>query len=71
MECIRFAITRRDTTITDTSIQFTAGPRLRRIFGSSRAPASDVAGRLPRIFGDHNLAAFREMVPRSRQNGRL
>ncbi len=33
----------------------TAGPRLRRIFDSSRAPASDVADRLPGIFEDHNL----------------
>ena len=53
----------------------TAGPRLRRIFDSSRAPASDVADRLPRIFEDHNLvgpedAGFREMAPRSRQTGR-
>jgi len=48
----------------------TAGPRLRRIFDSSRAPASDVAGRLPGIFEDHNLAGFREMAPRSRQDGR-
>jgi hypothetical protein len=42
---------------------YTAGPRLRRIFDSSRAPASDVADRLPRIFEDHNLAGFREMAP--------
>ena len=52
----------------------TAGPRLRRIFDSSRAPASGVAGRLPAIFGDHNLAGpedagFREMARRSRQDG--
>jgi hypothetical protein len=48
---------------------------LRRIFDSSRAPASDVAGRLPAIFEDHDLvgpedAGFREMAWRSRQNGR-
>jgi hypothetical protein len=49
---------------------YTAGPRLRRIFGSNRAPASDVAGRLPEIFENHNLAGFGDMVPRSRQNGR-
>ena len=53
---------------------YTAGPRLRRIFDSSRAPASDVADRLPGIFEDHNLvgpedAGFREMARRSRQNG--
>jgi hypothetical protein len=50
----------------------TAGPRLRRIFDSSRVPASDVAGRLPGIFEDHNLvgpedAGFREMARRSRR----
>ena len=33
----------------------TAGPQLRRIFDSSRAPASDVADRLPGIFEDHDL----------------
>ncbi len=33
----------------------TAGPRLRCTFDSSRAPASDVADRLPGIFEDHNL----------------
>lgn len=49
---------------------YAAGPRLRRIFDSSRAQASDVADRLPRIFEDHNPAGFREMAPRSRQNGR-
>jgi len=48
---------------------------LRRIFDSSRAPASEVAERLPGIFEDHNLvgpedAGFREMALRSRQNGR-
>jgi hypothetical protein len=51
-----------------------AGPRLRRIFDSSRAPAFDVAGRLPGIFEDHDLAGpgdagFREMARRSRRNG--
>jgi hypothetical protein len=34
----------------------TAGPQLRRSFDSSRAPGSDVAGRLPGISGDHDLA---------------
>ena len=34
----------------------TAGPQLRRIFDSSRAPGSDVAGRLP---GHAALGAFR------------
>jgi hypothetical protein len=33
----------------------TAGSQLRRIFDSSRAPASDVADRLPGIFEDHDL----------------
>jgi len=52
----------------------TAGPQLMRIFDSSRAPASDVADRLPGIFEDHDLvgpehAGFREMARRSRQNG--
>ena len=48
---------------------------LRRIFDSSRAPASEVAERLPGIFEDHNLvgpedAGFREKARRSRQDGR-
>jgi hypothetical protein len=52
----------------------TAGPQLRRIFDLSRAPGSDVAGRLPGIFEDHDLAGpedagFREMARRSRRNG--
>ncbi|HEV2259791.1 MAG TPA: hypothetical protein VGS06_42325, partial [Streptosporangiaceae bacterium] len=52
----------------------TAGPRLRRIFDSSRARASGVADRLPGIFEDHHLvgaedAGFREIARRSRQNG--
>src|ERR1022692_3342559 len=51
-----------------------AGPQLRRIFDSSRAPGSDVADRLPGIFGDHDLAgpendALQEMARSTRQNG--
>jgi hypothetical protein len=52
----------------------TAAPQLRRIFDSSRAPGSDVAGRLPGIFEDHDLAgpedgARQEMARSMRQNG--
>jgi hypothetical protein len=50
----------------------TAGPQLRRIFDSSRAPGPDVAGRLPGIFEDHDLAgpegdALQEMARPVRQ----
>jgi hypothetical protein len=46
----------------------TAGPQLRRIFGSSHASVSDVAGRLPGIFEDHDLVgpdddALQEIAP--------
>ena len=52
---------------------YTAGPRLRRIFDSSRAPGSDVVGRLPGILEDLDLAgpedALQEMARSMRQNG--
>ena len=52
----------------------TASPQLRRIFDSRRAPASDVADRLPGIFEDHDLVgpeddALQEMARLMRQNG--
>ena len=52
----------------------TAGPRLRRIFDSSRAQASDVADRLPGIFEDHDVVgpeddALAEMARSMRHNG--
>jgi hypothetical protein len=53
----------------------TAGPHLRRIFDSSRAPAPDVADRLPGIFADHDLVgpeddALQELARSMRQKRR-